>query len=75
MRHQSPPHRQFLIQRCSHCLTAVVLLGDLSMVTQPHLQIEQAGGWDARQAGCSHRAWHMLLHLRIVFPAPLHPTQ
>lgn len=36
LRH-SPPHRQFLIQRCSHCFTAVVLLGDLSMVTQPHL--------------------------------------
>lgn len=33
----SPPHRQFLIHRCSHCVTAVVLLGDFSMVTQPHL--------------------------------------
>lgn len=36
LRH-SPPHRQFLIHRCSHCFTAVVLLGDFSMVTQPHL--------------------------------------
>lgn len=36
LRH-SPPHRQFLIQRCSHCFTAVVSLGDFSMVTQPHL--------------------------------------
>lgn len=34
---QSPPHRQFFIHRCSHCFTAVVLLGDFSMVTQPHL--------------------------------------
>lgn len=32
-----PPHRQFLIQRCSHCFMALVLLGDRSMVTQPHL--------------------------------------
>lgn len=30
-----------MIQRCSHCLTAVVLLGDLSMVRQPHLQAER----------------------------------
>lgn len=47
-RRHSPPHRQFLIQRCSHCLTAVVLLGDLSMVTQPHLGAEPGGrgpGW------------------------------
>lgn len=36
LRH-SPPHRQFLIHRCSHCFTAVALLGDFSMVTQPHL--------------------------------------
>ncbi len=32
-----PPHRQFLIQRCSHCFMAFVLLGERSIVTQPHL--------------------------------------
>lgn len=36
-RRHNPPHKQFLIQRCSHCFTAVALLGDRSMVTQPHL--------------------------------------
>lgn len=50
-RRHSPPHRQFLIQRCSHCLTAVVLLGDLSMVRQPHLQAERrAAGAPRREA-------------------------
>lgn len=72
MRHQSPPHRQFLIQRCSHCLTAVVLLGDLSMVTQPHLQTEQVGGMLGRPAvakgpGTCYATSGM------VFPATLHP--
>lgn len=33
-----PPHRQFLIQRCSHCFMAFVLLGERSIVTQPHLK-------------------------------------
>lgn len=46
-RRHSPPHRQFLTQRCSHCFTAVALLGDLSMVTQPHLQ----GGVGVLQVG------------------------
>lgn len=36
-----PPHRQFLIQRCSHCFMAFVLLGERSIVTQPHLNTKR----------------------------------
>lgn len=44
-RRHSPPHRQFLIQRCSHCFTAVALLGECSIVTQPHLQGQGTWCW------------------------------
>lgn len=46
MRRHNPPHRQFLIQRCSHCFIALLLLGERSIVTQPHL--EGAAGHELR---------------------------
>lgn len=53
----SPPHKQFLIQRCSHCFTAVTLLGDFSIVTQPHLERNRELGAGPRES--SQRCWEV----------------